>query len=133
MRGYLKGSRLIALSDLLTGRNKLHLPWELCVVSKGFMRKRRTVNPHGKKSLEKLQKWKMKTQVLFGYTFCYMVGSLNFDATIFSTECLFYTTKEVMPIFRVLSTSDSVAILLHFYNVRGTARVALNISTEHYW
>lgn len=45
MGGYLEGSKLIGLSDLLTGRNKLHLRKQLCVVSEGL---------HGKKREEKI-------------------------------------------------------------------------------
>lgn len=115
MGGYLEGSKVIALSDLLTGRNKLHLRRELCVVSEGLhgeKKKRKgkeKITLVGNRVCKSYQNGKRR-QVLFGNTFCKMVQSLNCDAAIFSTEYFFFffcRTKGVMAIFRVLSTPDS--------------------------
>lgn len=61
MGGYLKRSKLMGLSEFLTGGNKLHLPGELCVVSDGCKERRKRKTLVGNKSLQKLQEQKMKT------------------------------------------------------------------------
>ena len=71
MGGYLEGSKVIALSDLLTGRNKLHLRGELCVVGEGLHgeKERRKgeekITLMGNKSLQKLPERKTKTSFVW--------------------------------------------------------------------
>lgn len=63
MGGYLEGLRLIGLSDLLTGRNRLHLPRELCCVRNGCRVKteeEEQITLMGNGVFQKLQEQKIK-------------------------------------------------------------------------
>lgn len=69
MGGYLQGTKLNGLSDLLTGRNKLHLTTNLCIVSNGCMKKRKRRKLSWDIEFAEVTKMEKETQVLFVNTF----------------------------------------------------------------